>query len=50
MGKRKKIKELLQEFQRDPHGQYFKHLDKLLGVGLRQGISKDKIKKHVEDW
>ena len=37
------------EYIKDPHGQYYKNLDKILKIGLDQGISKKDILAHVKE-
>ena len=50
MGVTKDIRHMSKEYLKDPHGQYFKNLDKILKIGWQQGIKKEKIIKHVKDF
>ena len=49
MGLTKKFKELSKEYLNDPYGQFFRNLDKLVDIGLKQGIAKDEILRHVKN-
>lgn len=37
------------DYIKDPYGQYYKNLDKILRIGLDQGISKKDILAHVKE-
>jgi len=50
MGLRKNLTDLTKEYQKDPKGQYFRHLHKLLEVGLSSGVTTKEIKAYVDTW
>jgi len=50
MGVLKDIKSLSKEYMRDPYGQYWRHLDKILALGVNQGITDGEIVEHVKDY
>lgn len=50
MGMRKKLMDQAKDFKCDPHGQYFKHLDKLLRVSQSVGVPKKRVLHHVTAW
>jgi hypothetical protein len=37
------------EYMKDPYGQYYKNLDKMLKIGLDQGLPAKEIVEHVKD-
>ena len=49
IGIMKDLRTMSKEYIKDPHGQYYKNLDKILKIGLDQGIPKKDILKHVEE-
>jgi len=44
------VKKLSKEYMKDPHGQFYRNLDKLIQIGINQGIPLSEIQKHVEDF
>ena len=50
MGVIRDIKQMSREYLKDPHGQYYRNLDKLLQIGINQGLSPADIQQHVNDY
>lgn len=50
MGLGKQLKNLTKEYMKDPKGQYFRHLDKILDLHKRSGVSKDEVKDYIDKW
>lgn len=50
MGMKTKLMGMSKEYMKSPEKQYYKYLLKILNVGLKQGVTKEKIKKFVDDW
>ena len=50
MGLGKQLKDLSKEYMKDPKGQYFRHLQKILDLHKRSGISKEEVIVYVNKW
>ena len=50
MGLGKQLKELSKEYMKDPKGQYFRHLQKILDLHKRSGILKEEVIDYVNKW
>lgn len=50
MGLAKDLRGMARDYKKDPHKQFYKHLDSLLDIGQSQGISKNQILSHVKDY
>ena len=50
MGLTKRLRDLSKEYMNDPKGQYFRHLNKILNLSKSSNVSKDEVKKFVENW
>jgi hypothetical protein len=50
MGLSKKLKDLSMEYLHDPKGQYYRHLRKMLELSKSSGVSKQEVKKVVDEW
>ena len=50
MGTTRKLLKLSKEYMKSPDKQFYKYLQKILNIGIKQGVSKEKIKKFVDDW
>jgi len=46
MGVFKKVQNLSKEYMKDPSGQFFRHLEKILNLHEGSGVSKQEVK----DW
>lgn len=50
MGIGKDLKNKYIEFKKDPKGQYFRHLEKMLNLNTIGNISKEDVLDYVEEW
>ena len=50
MGLGKQLKDLSKEYMKDPKGQYFRHLQKILDLHKRSGVSKEEVIDYVNKW
>lgn len=50
MGLSKKLKDLTKEYMKDPRGQYFRHLEKILMLSNHYHIPKKDVKEFVDNW
>lgn len=50
MGLSKKLKDLTKEYMKDPRGQYFRHLEKILKLSNTYHIPKKDVLDFVHDW
>ena len=50
MGIMRDIKGMSKEYMKDPHGQYFRNLDKMLKLYKTSGVPKKKVIQHLKDW
>lgn len=50
MGLGKNLKDLTKEYMRDPKGQYFRHLEKILNLSKQSKVSKSEVFEYVEEW
>jgi len=50
MGLGGKLKDLTKEYLKDPRGQYFRHLQKILDLHKQSGVSKTEVIRYVETW
>lgn len=50
MGVIRDIKHLSSEYMKDPHGQYFRNLDRMLKLYKQSGVPKKKVIAHLKDW
>jgi len=50
MGLGRQIKGLTKEYLKDPKGQYFRHLKKLLDISKTHKIPKKEVVRFVRDW
>jgi hypothetical protein len=50
MGLSKKLKDLSMEYLSDPKGQYYRHLRKILELSKASGVSRQEVKKVVDEW
>jgi hypothetical protein len=50
MGLSKKLRDLSMEYLHDPKGQYFRHLRKILELSKSSGVSRQEVKKVVDEW
>ena len=50
MGLGKQLKDLSKEYMKDPKGQYFRHLQKILDLHKRSHVSKEEVIDYVNKW
>jgi hypothetical protein len=50
MGMIRDVKAMSREYMKDPHGQYFRNLDKMLKLYKTSGVPKKKVIQHLKDW
>ena len=50
MGLGKQLKDLSKEYMKDPKGQYFRHLQKILDLHKRSGVSKKEVIDYINKW
>ena len=50
MGLGKQLKGLTKEYLRDPKGQYFRHLEKILNLHKSSGVSKNEVLDYINNW
>ena len=50
MGLRKNLGDMAKEYAKDPKGQYFRHLLKILELGKTSNVTPKEIKAYVETW
>lgn len=50
MGLKRDLLEKAKEYKRDPTGQYWRHLDKMLNLHNVGKISKKEVLEHVREW
>jgi hypothetical protein len=50
MGLGKQLKDLSKEYMKDPKGQYFRHLKKILNLHKGSGVSKKEVLQYVNEW
>ena len=50
MGLTRNMRDLTKEFLRDPKGQYFRHLEKILNLHKQSKVSKEEVIEYVEEW
>jgi len=44
------VKSMSREYLKDPHGQYFRQLDKMLKLYKQSGVPKKKVIEHLKLW
>jgi len=50
MGIARKMKDLTKEYMRDPKGQYYRHLKKILDLHKQSGVSKIEVLHYCQKW
>lgn len=50
MGVTRQMKDLLKEYKKDPVGQYYRNLDKMLGLHKTGKQTKQQVLEYVRKW
>lgn len=50
MGLTRDLKKMVDEYRKDPSGQYWRNLDKMLNLHDTGKVSKQEVLKHVREW
>lgn len=50
MGLSRQLRDMYKEYKKDPSGQYWCNLDKMLGLHSTGKVSKKQVLEHVRKW
>jgi hypothetical protein len=50
MGLSRDLKNMVDEYKRDPSGQYWRNLDKMLNLYQTGKLTKQQVLDHVKEW
>lgn len=50
MGLSRQLRDMYKEYKKDPSGQYWRNLDKMLGLHTTGKVSKKQVLEHVRKW
>jgi len=50
MGLGRDLRKMAEEYRKDPHGQYWRNLDKMLNLHSTGKVSKQEVLQHVKEW
>jgi len=50
MGLSRDLKNMLDEYKKDPSGQYWRNLDKMLNLHETGKVSRQQVFEHVKEW